>query len=234
MERLPGRVHDVLGRRAVLGEQVRGIAGAFGEGVGQADAAQGTAQAGLGQGFATAEPRPPMTEWFSAVTTTPADLATDRTVAVSNGLMTGILTATVTAPAARRTRAAASAGAIIMPLTSNATSQDAIEVHASPRIPAPPRLTPPPVLTPPPSVSARPAVCAPPPVTAPPALCPPPSVTAAPAICAPPRVTPPPEVCAPPEVTPPPSVPAPPVVGAPPPVSSPRHSSTWARPSDNR
>lgn len=39
------------GRQAVLGEQIRGIAGAFGEGVGQADAAQGAAQAGLGQGF---------------------------------------------------------------------------------------------------------------------------------------------------------------------------------------
>src|SRR5262252_231856 len=74
---------------------------------------------------ATAEPRPPMTEWFSAVRTALADLATDRTVAVSNGLMTGTFTITVTAPAARRTRAAASAGAIIMPLTSNATSQDA-------------------------------------------------------------------------------------------------------------
>src|SRR5215471_13402297 len=183
---------------------------------------------------ATAEPKPPMTEWFSAVTTASADVATDTTVAVSNGLMTGILTTTVTAPPARRTRAAASAGAIIMPLTSNATSQDATEVQVSPRIPAPPRLTPPPALTPPPSVSARPAICAPPRVTAPPALCPPPSVTAAPVICAPPRVTPPPEVCAPPEVAPPPSVPAPPVVGAPPPISSPRHSSTWARSSDKR
>src|SRR5215831_1236146 len=98
---------------------------------------------------ATAEPRPPMTEWFSAVTTASADVATDTTVAVSNGLMTGILTTTVTAPPARRTRAAASAGAIIMPLTSKNTPQDAAapetEVHASPRIPAPPRLTPPPV-----------------------------------------------------------------------------------------
>src|SRR5262252_4621002 len=74
---------------------------------------------------ATAEPRPPMIEWFSAVTTALADAETNRTVAVSRGLMTGILTTTVTAPAARRTRAAASAGATIMPLTSNATSQDA-------------------------------------------------------------------------------------------------------------
>src|SRR5262249_37432576 len=105
--------------------------------------------------------------------TASAELATDRAEAVSGGLMTGILNITVMAPAARGTRAAASAGAIIMPLTSKDTPQDAalpeIEVHASPRIPAPPRLTPPPTLTPPPQVSARPAVCAPPRVTAPPA-----------------------------------------------------------------
>src|SRR5580700_4628486 len=161
---------------------------------------------------ATAEPRPPMIVWFSAVTTAVDLVATARTVAVSRGLMTGTFTTTVTTPAARRTRAAARAGATIMPLTSRATSDDGAvpEVHPPSVIPAPPLLTPPPVLTPPPTVSARPAICAPPLVSAPPAI------------------------CAPPEVTPPPSVPAPPVVCAPPSIASPRHSSTWARSSDSR
>src|SRR5215472_3067380 len=107
---------------------------------------------------ATAEPRPPMMVWFSAVTTALAARATERTVAVSRSLMTGMFTTTVTTPAVHRTRAAASAGATIMPLTSRATSGDGAtpepEYHPPSEIPAPPRVTPPPLLTPPPSVSA--------------------------------------------------------------------------------
>src|ERR1051326_7592567 len=107
-----------------------------------------------------------MIEWFSAVTTAVLAVATVSTVAVSRGLMTGIFTTTVTAPAPRRTRAAASAGAAIMPLTRKANSEDGAageaEVHAAPRIPPPPALTPAPSLTPPPSWTAAPAIYAPP------------------------------------------------------------------------
>src|SRR5215469_1822727 len=55
---------------------------------------------------ATAEPRPPVVEWFSAVSTVVVAVAAARTVAVSRGLMTGILRTTVAIPAERRTRAA--------------------------------------------------------------------------------------------------------------------------------
>src|SRR6266496_1102490 len=166
VEHRPGRRHEVLGRQAVLGEQVRGIPGALGECVGQAGPAQRAAKAGLGQGLRDGG----------------AQAADDRVVLGRDdrpgcrghaeyrrgvrGLITGTFTTTVTVPAARRTRAAASAGAIIMPLTRKATSEDGAvpETGASapPHIPPPPALTPAPLLTPPPSWTASPAISAPP------------------------------------------------------------------------
>ena len=69
-----------------------------------------------------AVPSPPLTRWFSAVSTTRAASATASTVPVSSGLSTGTLTTDSATPWRPSTRAAASAGASIMPLANRATS----------------------------------------------------------------------------------------------------------------
>ncbi len=79
---------------------------------------------------ATAEPSPPTIEWFSAVTTARVAAATVRIVAVSSGFSTGTSTTEAETPALRRTGAAASAVASIIPLATSATSVPASSTRA--------------------------------------------------------------------------------------------------------
>jgi len=82
---------------------------------------------------ATAEPSPPITEWFSAVTTIPAPAAAERTVSSSSGLITATLTTDTDTPCSPSARAAPSAAATIIPLANSATSQPAVSTSARSR-----------------------------------------------------------------------------------------------------
>src|ERR1022692_1419630 len=79
---------------------------------------------------ATADPRPPMMVWFSAVITWRATVAAARMVAVSRGFITGTLTTDALTWWWRRWVAAARAGATIMPLAKSATSVPSVSIWA--------------------------------------------------------------------------------------------------------
>ncbi len=71
-----------------------------------------------------------MTEWFSADSAARQAAAAPVTVPTSSGLITGTLTTRTPAPCRPSSRAAASAGASIIPLANRATSSPGVSTSA--------------------------------------------------------------------------------------------------------
>ena len=87
----PDRLNEGLGGQAVLTEQVRGGGRPSAKVSRSPTRRSGRPSPASAIVSATAEPRPPMMVWFSAVTTICAPAAAPRTVAVSSGLIIGTL-----------------------------------------------------------------------------------------------------------------------------------------------